>query len=54
MDRAELPGGLEWRWERDNARDGIPLGREHREELEGIADEVGVDTPFSRYESTRF
>ena len=54
VDRAELPGGLERRWERDNARDGIPLGREHREELEGIADEVGVDTPFSRYESTRF
>ncbi|MCY3736759.1 MAG: Ldh family oxidoreductase [Gemmatimonadaceae bacterium] len=54
VDRAELPGGLEWRWERDNTRDGIPVGREHREMLEEIADEVGVDTPFSGYESTRF
>lgn len=54
VDRAELPGGLEWRWERDHARDGIPVGGEHREVLEGIADEVGVETPFERYESTRF
>ncbi len=54
VDRAELPGGLEWRWERDHARDGIPVGREHREVLERIAAEIGVATPFARYESTRF
>ena len=54
VDRAELPGGLERRWERDHARTGIPIGREHREVLEGIAAEVGVETPFARFENTRF
>ncbi len=54
VDRAELPGGLEWQWERDHARDGIRVGAEHREVLEEIAAEVGVATPFARYESTRF
>lgn len=45
-DRYDLPGGLEWKREREWARDGIPLGREHREELEGIATEVGVPVPW--------
>lgn len=54
VDGAELPGGLEHRWEQHHARDGIPVGGEHQEELERIAAEVGVETPFARFESTRF
>ena len=53
-DRAELPGGLEWRREREYAREGIPVGDETRGRLEEIAAELGVETPFSRYLHTRF
>ena len=54
VDRAELAGGLEWEWERENIRKGIPLGPEHQEALEKIADEMGVEVPFAQYENTRF
>ena len=54
MDRAELAGGLEWQWAEENGRDGIPVSPEHREGLEEVASELGVDTPFARYEQTRF
>ena len=53
-DRAELPGGLEWRREREYAEEGIPVGDETRDRLEEIAAELGVETPFSRYLHTRF
>ena len=53
-DRAELPGGPEWQRERDYAREGIPIGPEHQETLEKIAGEMGIETPFARYEHTRF
>ena len=54
MDRAELAGGMEWYWEREFARDGIPVGSGHREALEGIAAELGVETPFGQCEHTQF
>ena len=45
--RADLAGGPEWRWETENAERGIPIGPEHQRELEALADEVGVASPFS-------
>ena len=53
-DSAELPGGLEWQRQKDYARDGIPIGPEHQERLEGIGTELEVETSFARYEHTRF
>ena len=54
FDRAELPGGLEWERESTYGRDGIPVGDDHRERLEEVAAQVGVDSPFQQYEHTRF
>lgn len=54
MERAELAGGNEWRWERQNRQDGIPLSDEHCRTLQEEADALGVDTPFSRFGHTRF
>lgn len=54
LDRAELPGGMEWQWERENRERGIPLGDSHRQELEELAGEVGVDCGYEQYEETRF
>ena len=53
-DRAELAGGIEWAWEREHRRHGIPVGPEHRQALEEIAAELGVDVPFGDYDHTRF
>ncbi len=53
-DSAELPGGLEWRREREYAEEGLPVGDETRRSLEEIAAELDVETPFSRYLHTRF
>ena len=54
LDRAELAGGLEWQWSKENRQAGIPVISEHQESLEDIAAELGVEAPFSRYEHTRF
>lgn len=54
FDRAELPGGMEWQWERDNRERGIPLGDQHRQELEELAAEVGVECGYDQFEETRF
>lgn len=54
LDRAELAGGLEWQWERENRVAGIPVGDDHRQVLQEIADELGVETPFVGYEDTQF
>jgi LDH2 family malate/lactate/ureidoglycolate dehydrogenase len=43
---AELPGGPEWRRERDWASEGIPIGGRHREMLEEVAQECGVKLPL--------
>ncbi len=54
MERAELAGGFEWAWERHNRRAGIPVGDQHRQALEEVAAEWGVEPPFSAWEETRF
>lgn len=54
MERAELAGGNEWIWNRENGEKGIPLGDEHREALQKTADELGVETPFANCTHTRF
>lgn len=43
---AYLPGGVEVQTERINRRDGIPLGDEHRQDLEKLAGELGMKTPW--------
>ncbi len=43
---AEVPGSLEWQRERDWAWEGIPLRSDHREILEKIAGEMGVEVPW--------
>lgn len=47
-------GGLEWRHEADFERHGIPIAEDHQKSLQDLADELGIDTPFAQYESTRF
>lgn len=54
MERAELAGGLEWQWARENARSGIPVSPEHQQMLESVATELGIETSFGQYEETRF
>jgi len=54
LERAELPGGMEWQWERENRERGIPLGDQHRQELEELAAEVGVECDYDQFEETRF
>ena len=55
LDHAELPGGMEWQWERDNrARGAIALGDEHRQQLETLAAGAGVDCGYEAFEGTRF
>lgn len=43
FDRAELPGGPEWRCEREYRAQGIPIGAETLEVLAGLAAELGVE-----------
>ena len=54
LDRTELAGGMEWEWERNHERDGIPVSPEHQKSLEGIAAKLEVEAPFGDYEHTRF
>ena len=54
LDQAELAGSVEWQRERDYARNGIPLTSAHRQSLETISAELGVETTFSAYEHSRF
>jgi LDH2 family malate/lactate/ureidoglycolate dehydrogenase len=54
MERAELAGGNEWQWDKENIEKGIPIGDEHRQALQIEADKLGVETPFSTYDHTRF
>ena len=53
-DRAELAGGMEWIWEKENAEKGIMIDAERRGMLEEAAAELGVDAPFGKYEHTQF
>ncbi|MCC7348973.1 MAG: Ldh family oxidoreductase [Phycisphaerales bacterium] len=43
---ASLPGWVEAQTESVNRRDGIPLGDAHRMDLEKLADELGMKTPW--------
>ena len=54
LNRAELPGNLEWQREREYARDGVPISPQHQQNLQALADELGEATPFAAYEHTRF
>ncbi|MBM3263531.1 MAG: Ldh family oxidoreductase [candidate division Zixibacteria bacterium] len=54
MSQTELPGGMEWRWEREHEMIGIPIAETHQEALQEIADETGVIAPFDLFEHTRF
>jgi LDH2 family malate/lactate/ureidoglycolate dehydrogenase len=45
-DGSELAGGVEWRWEQENRRKGIPVSPEHRLALVRIATELEVASPF--------
>ena len=54
MDRTELAGGMEWAWDQENRRAGIPVADDHRELLERVAAEWGVESPFGAYDHTRF
>ncbi len=54
MPHAELPGGMEWRWEKENEAKGVPLSDDHRLKLEEIAGEFNVSPPYEAFESTRF
>lgn len=54
MPHAELPGGMEWRWERENEAKGVPLSDDHRGKLEDMAREFDVKPPYGAFESTRF
>jgi L-2-hydroxycarboxylate dehydrogenase (NAD+) len=42
FDEAYLPGGVETARERSYREEGIPVGPEHQEQLEGVADELGL------------
>lgn len=46
VERATLPGRLEWERERRWATEGIPVGSRHREELAAVAAEFGVPVPW--------
>ena len=53
-DAAELSGGTEWSWEQENRKAGVPLDDDHRAALERHGAEWGVESPFGRFEDTRF
>ena len=46
LDRADLPGTLEWEREREWAEVGIPMSQQHQDSLTTLADQLGVPTPF--------
>lgn len=54
MENAQLAGGNEWHWERENIDKGIPLSDEHRESIQAEADRLDVETRFERFDETRF
>ena len=54
MPHAELPGGMEWRWVKENEAKGVPLSTDHRQRLEEVAVTLNVKPPFEAFESTRF
>jgi LDH2 family malate/lactate/ureidoglycolate dehydrogenase len=53
-DQAELPGGLEHARQSNYRENGIPLGDELIERMNSEAEILGLETPFRRFEHTRF
>ncbi len=51
---AELAGGMEWIWERENRLEGVPISPGHEAALTQVAREIDVETPFTGYAHTRF
>jgi L-2-hydroxycarboxylate dehydrogenase (NAD+) len=47
FDEAYLPGGIEAVREREYREQGVPVGPEHRRALEGLAQELGIPTPWA-------
>lgn len=54
MQSAELAGGNEWAWAKENEVNGIPMSDDHCAALQEEADKLSVKTPFAEYEHTRF
>jgi LDH2 family malate/lactate/ureidoglycolate dehydrogenase len=50
FERASYAGDIERQREREFRRQGIPVGPEHRQELESIAQECGIDVPWRQGE----
>ena len=46
FDQAHLAGGLEADLERIHREEGIPVGPEHRAQLEKMAAEIGIEVPW--------
>ncbi len=46
FDEAYPPGGVEAARERTYRQEGIPIGPEHQQRLQGLADELGLGTPW--------
>lgn len=46
FDRAYLPGGVEAARERTYRKEGIPVGPDHRQRLQELADELGIQPPW--------
>jgi LDH2 family malate/lactate/ureidoglycolate dehydrogenase len=46
FDQAHLAGGPEAALERIHREEGIPLGPEHRTQLENMAEEIGIEAPW--------
>ncbi len=46
FDQAYLPGGVEAAREREYREIGVPVSADHRERLEALADELGIERPW--------
>lgn len=47
FEEAYLPGGVEAAREREYREKGVPVGPEHRQALEGLAQELGIEAPWA-------
>jgi LDH2 family malate/lactate/ureidoglycolate dehydrogenase len=54
LERAELAGGMEHEWDRENHALGIPLSDEHCRVLSKVATTVGLPDPCEAFEGERF
>ena len=41
-----MPGGIEAQREQEYRRDGVPMGENHRKQLEGMATELAIAVPW--------